>query len=530
MARTVPWTGRTACALQRALRMSQELFAAHLDIGVRTVARWHQMPDSTPRSEQQQRLDVAYERASAEVKARFAALVGDTQAADDRDGPARPDDVATAEAERRLRADSHIASALEWLDEHAGWASGTSRRKVAETLAILDVSRLADRGAKRGRVGQRDVRRALADYYSGGLEGFGTYAATVGEIDAATTILTRADWLDMACPLRGPADRLRLGRSSDDAEPQLCSEAADSAVRRLAETLELGTRLVDMPLYRLQRIAIDGTAVDGTVGVAPFVEYALTMDLLEGELLDVLASGGGTRARLPLRDRYLPDISSVVDIDHRLCAGGVLALCAIARPQGFNGEPDYLILVQQRSGNVLNANRQLAVIPKGFHQPISDVRQDAEVGYTLLREIEEELFGGDDVDNTTGPQRFADPMHPNRLSEPMTWLLAEPLGRRLRLECTGFGLNVVSGNFEFASLVLIEDEEFWDLYGDQIEANWESANLRRYSSRDAELLSELIADPAWSNEGLFAFLQGLRRLAQIGGQRVDLPQVEWELR
>jgi len=53
-------------------------------------------------------------------------------------------------------------------------------------------------------------------------------------------------------------------------------------------------------------------------------------------------------------------------------------------------------------------------------------------------------------------------MHPARLSEPMRWLTAEP--GRLRLECTGFGLNLVSGNFEFASLVVIESDNFWSRY------------------------------------------------------------------
>ncbi|AHH97603.1 hypothetical protein [Kutzneria albida] len=63
-------------------------------------------------------------------------------------------------------------------------------------------------------------------------------------------------------------------------------------------------------------------------------------------------------------------------------------------------------------------------------------------------------------------------------------------------------------------------------YGGQIEANWESAGLRLYSSLDRELLSELVADEAWSNEGLFAFCQGLRRLGQIGGNRVNVPAME----
>jgi hypothetical protein len=35
------------------------------------------------------------------------------------------------------------------------------------------------------------------------------------------------------------------------------------------------------------------------------------------------------------------------------------------------------------------------------------------------------------------------------------------------MERTGFGLNLVSGNFEFASLIVIDDE-WWDRLGGQI--------------------------------------------------------------
>jgi hypothetical protein len=69
------------------------------------------------------------------------------------------------------------------------------------------------------------------------------------------------------------------------------------------------------------------------------------------------------------------------------------------------------------------------------------------------------------------------------------------------MECAGFGVNLVSGNYEFASLIIIDDQDFWCRYGGQIEANSESAGLRLYSSRDRELLAELIADARWSNEG-----------------------------
>jgi hypothetical protein len=95
------------------------------------------------------------------------------------------------------------------------------------------------------------------------------------------------------------------------------------------------------------------------------------------------------------------------------------------------------------------------------------------------------------------------------------------------MECTGFGLNLVSGNFEFACLIVVDSDDFWNRFGDQIEACWESLSLRQYSSLDGGSLAALAHDEAWNNEGLFAFLQGLRRLNQIGGDRIDIPAIDW---
>ena len=288
----------------------------------------------------------------------------------------------------------------------------------------------------------------------------------------------------------------------------------------------MGVRMTNNPLYRLLDIDIREGVISARVGLAHFGVYALTMDLLEGELADELSAGRPTGpVHLPLRDRLLPSLAAVLDLPGRLCAGGVASLCAIARPaDAYRGPADYALLVQERSGQVVNAAGRLAVIPKGFHEPLSDVRSDARIGSTLLREMEEELFARVEVDSTAGGVRAALPMHPGRLSEPMRWLL-DATGR-LRTECTGFGLNLVSGNYEFAALIVIEDEDFWTRFGGHIEANWESSALRLYSSLDGELISKLVMDESWTNEGLFAFLQGLRRLSGIGGRRVNLPTVE----
>jgi 8-oxo-dGTP pyrophosphatase MutT (NUDIX family) len=69
------WTGRTACLLQSAMRMTNEDFAERLGISVRTVTRWHAAPNMTHRIEVQQILDTAYEQAGEAVQRRFQLLV-----------------------------------------------------------------------------------------------------------------------------------------------------------------------------------------------------------------------------------------------------------------------------------------------------------------------------------------------------------------------------------------------------------------------------------------------------------------------
>ncbi|TQF04231.1 NUDIX domain-containing protein [Kitasatospora acidiphila] len=68
------WSGRYACLLQSALRLTNEAFASQLGIAVRTVATWHADPSVVPRAEMQQLLDTAYEKASNAARQRFALL------------------------------------------------------------------------------------------------------------------------------------------------------------------------------------------------------------------------------------------------------------------------------------------------------------------------------------------------------------------------------------------------------------------------------------------------------------------------
>ena len=244
------WTGRAACALQAALRMSNEAFAEHLGIAVRTVAAWHQKPGLRPRPEMQQVLDAALARAPAAAGERFAVLTGE---------PARAvsartdDDGAAAEAEHRLITDPNISGALSRLDQLAAWEPGTARRTVAARLAGLDTRDLLDRASRRSRIGRDAVADALGKYYRCQAAEHGRYGARCGHDgpEIVTSVLTCPDWLDLGCPLTAGHDRLTPAGPAARADVPLDAGAADAAAQRLAETLVAGTRFVDMPLYRL---------------------------------------------------------------------------------------------------------------------------------------------------------------------------------------------------------------------------------------------------------------------------------------
>jgi 8-oxo-dGTP pyrophosphatase MutT (NUDIX family) len=157
------WTGRTACALQAALRMSNDRFAKHLGVAVRTVAAWHENQATVPQSETQQILDTAYERASPTVRSRFAVLFRPTP------GPAQAQALRVAIAvvvkgERVLLVCRRGDAALRWQFPAGMVKPGAPAEDVAvqETVAETGVH-----CSVRQHLGERlhPITAVMADYY-----------------------------------------------------------------------------------------------------------------------------------------------------------------------------------------------------------------------------------------------------------------------------------------------------------------------------------------------------------------------------
>jgi hypothetical protein len=436
---------------------------------------------------------------------------------------------------------------IEWIAEHSRLSVGEAHDRLTARIGgtrNLPESVRHQRAYARGRLTRNQLVAALEHYYAASPhEGCGLYKARVGGHPLVTSVLTRPKWLQTRVPLGTPAEHFQFipPTAAPIPTPLLEGELLDAAIDRLAQGELSTTVLVNNPIYQLLRLAIEPGRLQAAVTLIDFATYALTMDLLEAELVDTLADDTGhpaatttrvRRLRLPLRDAHLPSVTHALNFEHRVCAGGPVALLAAARPHGRAGRrpADYALLVQERSPRVLNVVGRLAVIPKAFHGPTVEPWAEADLSTSVYRELEEELLGRDELGNVFDQGlRKIDPFHTDLLSEPLRWLLDHKDPSVYRLECVGFGVNLLTGNYEFACLIVINDEEWWVRFGGQIEANWEIRQVRLYSSRDAAGLQDLLLDPRWSNEGLFAFIEGLRRLLELDtASRVTVPEIDAE--
>jgi hypothetical protein len=409
---------------------------------------------------------------------------------------------------------------LAWIADQSGWPFADVYSAVADAADRRAAQPLATRtAAEHARAAQS--RAALAAAVHSSYDGpAGFYTATVADTCLSLSMLVEPTWLGLAIPLDDQHQRFQLDRSPIAMQStRLTPIGVQAAIERLASVEAGDTILLDNPVYQLRSLDLATDHIGARLGLSRFAVYALTCDLLEGELVASMGAGTGQghEVQLPLRDLYLPNRSLAVAFEQRICVGGPACLLAIARPD------DYLLLIQKRSGRVVNVPRRLAVIPKAFHQPLGDDR-DANLSATVDRELEEELLGRVDLEQLSEEDgRRAAPRHPGALSDPMRWLIGHP--DAYQAEATGFGINMLGGNYEFACLVLIEDPAWWEHYGHRVQANWEADRIMCYSSRDTEGLAQLTADPNWSNEGLFAFLESLRRLSERNPAKTAIPAI-----
>ncbi|MEA2587699.1 MAG: hypothetical protein QOH66_626 [Actinomycetota bacterium] len=386
------------------------------------------------------------------------------------------------------------------------------------------------------------AREVLTAYYSddsldrGGLA---SYELEINERRVRLALATRPAWSGLCVPLAG------LGRSSPQEDCGISATVApdraidafrSSALRFLCEIEAKSLEIYDSPIFRLRQLDLRRGRLSATFSTDSFLHYRLSAGLLADELTGALAQ---TRSihdllaapdkHMPLRAQVLPHGGALADFDNRVCSGGVLTLLAIARPQPHN---DFVVLAQRRSAVVSDSPGLLSVIPKAFHQPsvlphsqalASEVAPSA----TLYRELFEEVLGGREVELA---DRDLQPMWFVEKSKPLRWLQERP--DSYQALCVGVGINLLSGNYEIGTLLVIHDPRFWRAFEQVLRPNWEVANLIRCSTLPAPSaspqrgLSGLIrATDQWTSEGLMVLVEGLAYLKRQFPERVSLPAI-----
>ena len=123
----------------------------------------------------------------------------------------------------------------------------------------------------------------------------------------------------------------------------------------------------------------------------------------------------------------------------RQCAGGAGAT---------RTDNDYALFLHQRSRQVSEGRDDLSVIPMGYHESMHNPALEVDPAFSVFRELYEELFGG--REEVRG-KAFARPRFFYRGNPPLEWLRANSASFELVL--TAFGINLLQGNYEFASLL-----------------------------------------------------------------------------
>lgn len=369
------------------------------------------------------------------------------------------------------------------------------------------------------------ITRALSEYYSNQdlkLGNLNRYVFTIDGSSIDTTIATKPDWIELGIKLESENVLYDLGSEVAYMKKQH-RENGENYDKYLKY---LNVALWDSKIYRLVDFDRSGKTIKIKLALDTFFNYRYKSGLLYDELMQALLDANlevealisHRKEYLPLREQFLPNGNSLVNFSKRVCAGGVSVLFAIAHPR----QNDFLILVKQRSNKTIDCRRMLCVVPKAFHQPMIDFEIESDLSLTVFREVYEELFGGEETERDV---KREDPKWYFRECEALKWFLDNK--DSYDLECTSFGIDLVSGNYEFAILLAVHDVEYWNKFGSLMKTNWELLSDVNPSvhSRDREQLSELAQKSDWTGEGLVAFVEGLRRLKVLEPKKVHLPNI-----
>lgn len=336
----------------------------------------------------------------------------------------------------------------------------------------------------------------------------------------------------IALPISLKAQRLELGGSTeshilvDQVEPAKPSLQADEVAWIVSDIKRRDLKVWDQAMYRLMHVKIANGQLSATFALDRFMRYRVGCGALQDELVRALVGSNFDVSKLiaeplkwlPFRMKLLPDVASLANLPGRLCVGGIQACIAIRRPKPWN---DFVIPVQRRSSVTSEGQGLMSPIPCAFHQPCVDPLLELEFRKTFLREVFEELFGGEEAIGTT---RHLQPDWYLAASEPIKWITDNE--DDVALSFTDCCFNAISGNYEVVVTCVIESTSFWKKYATSIKANWEVSDSLSplVSTRETKLLERLLGSNEVTGSGKIALARTLQFLSESDPVRVKAPE------
>ena len=397
-------------------------------------------------------------------------------------------------------------------------ATGSSR-KTDEHLKNLHL-RAAQTGAStellRAYYGVDDLDASPTGFYAFELEGR----------PIRTSVLTKIKWLDLSLKLTLDGDNYVL----HDGAPNLPDIALPrEPAKRLAMDLKhRETKLVNRNAFRLISIGSQRAHPRFTFSEMRYLQHKLTSGLLEPELRDALFTCNFNvqtimrerQTRLPLRDRLLPNIRSILQFSDRVCTGGVAAVLAIATG---DENDEFLIPIYRRSGKVARNPFMLSIAPSGVHSAEIEVQREVNIICTIFREFFEELQKGEDTGRESISRLKWDWYF--SLCPALVWLREHP--DSWCMECVTFSLNSFSGGYGFGVLWIIQDPEFWKTYGGELSVNWEISEVaERLHSKDTSAIARILTKQDWADECQMIMVECIMRLAKKFPNKCRIPSIE----
>jgi hypothetical protein len=376
-----------------------------------------------------------------------------------------------------------------------------------------------------------DHRQLIHDYYSSSDDcGLQQFTIRLSNNLYPSTIFTTSTRVGLSLPLTS------LPTNYDSSASQPCYSSKAIAIRnklaaKVANKLDLlGVQIWDQDLYCLAGDPFEGNTLHLSFSLSQFLRYRFSEGLLEDELLETLITHEGSSAailkdrmnKLPLRHEILPTLQRLREVNRRISAGGLACVVAMARGAPHN---DYCIPLQLRSDSVAEGRGVYTTSIQAWHQPtVGDNQEEVKLYWTVLREMFEEVYGGEEAERTS--RRFRHDWYLAKCPG-VAYIVKSP--EAVTLEFLGIGMNVLLGTYDCAILLAIHDPQYWDTYSHEMTRSWEAKGIKLLSTREAPKLLSTVFSGGWYDQGMFSLSQCLLRLRQLESKRVAPLDLGYEL-